>query len=298
MMDENIEKFISFMKDIKNVSDNTAISYKRDLTKMKDYFMTLGIDRENKINETNLNSYILWLEKNGCASSTVSRAISSMKAYFYFLLQNGDVVHDPAMLVKNPVIEKKAPKTLTMNQLEKLLNAPACSNSKEIRDKAMLELMCSTGIRVSEIINLTLDNTNLNLSYIIVTNGKSKERIIPFSESCKIAIENYLMSSRGELLKEKGKECDALFISNRRTRMTVRSIEIIIQKYATVVDNKHITPHSLRRTFGTNTYQDSKDIYKVTKLLGHKSTSPTRRYVKVFDDDLSELVMNSASRYE
>ena len=184
MMDENIEKFISFMKDIKNVSDNTAISYKRDLTKMKDYFMTLGIDRENKINETNLNSYILWLEKNGCASSTVSRAISSMKAYFYFLLQNGDVVHDPAMLVKNPVIEKKAPKTLTMNQLEKLLNAPACSNSKEIRDKAMLELMCSTGIRVSEIINLTLDNTNLNLSYIIVTNGKSKERIIPFSESC------------------------------------------------------------------------------------------------------------------
>ncbi len=280
MMDENIEKFISFMKDIKNVSDNTAISYKRDLTKMKDYFMTLGIDRENKINETNLNSYILWLEKNGCASSTVSRAISSMKAYFYFLLQNGDVVHDPAMLVKNPVIEKKAPKTLTINQLEKLLNAPACSNSKEIRDKAMLELMCSTGIRVSEIINLTLDNTNLNLSYIIVTNGKSKERIIPFSESCKIAIENYLMSSRGELLKEK--ESNLLFVNCQGKAMSRQGFWKILKGYGELAGiTEDITPHTLRHSFAVNMIGSGANMNALQEILGHSTVTTTQAYANL-----------------
>lgn len=257
-MEKSIEQFLEFMKETKGISDNTVDSYRRDLYKMKKYFDSVGIKQIAQISDINMNSYLLWLEKTGCASSTISRYISAMKTYFHYMLQMGSVKKDPTMLLKNPVKEKRIQPVLNNAQINTLLKAPAKDSAKEIRDRAMLELMYGTGLRVSEIINLRVLDVNANLGYVIVNSEKSKDKIVPFGDSVKKAINYYLSFSRDKLLKEGRSEL--LFLNCQGKAMSRQGFWKIIKSYGEQAElSENITPRILRNSYVAHTSNEDKN---------------------------------------
>ena len=207
-MTSDIKSFVSYLRDVKKTSRNTEISYQRDLMQLKSFLEDKGITEVEKVTKTSLNSYILFLEKEGKATTTISRELASMKAFFNFMFKEGRIRKDPAELLKAPKIEKKAPVILSVNEVNALLDQPGMTTSKEIRDKAMLELLYATGIRVSELIGLELSDLNMQVGYITCRDGQ-KERMVPFGKPAKQALSVYLEKGRSQLLK--GKESQWLF---------------------------------------------------------------------------------------
>ena len=171
-MMSDIKSFVSYLRDVKKTSRNTEISYQRDLMQLKSFLEDKGITEVEKVTKTSLNSYILFLEKEGKATTTISRELASMKAFFNFMFKEGRIRKDPAELLKAPKIEKKAPVILSVNEVNALLDQPGMTTSKEIRDKAMLELLYATGIRVSELMNLNLHHINMTIGFITWPRGE------------------------------------------------------------------------------------------------------------------------------
>lgn len=195
-MTSDIKSFVSYLRDVKKTSRNTEISYQRDLMQLKSFLEDKGITEVEKVTKTSLNSYILFLEKEGKATTTISRELASMKAFFNFMFKEGRIRKDPAELLKAPKIEKKAPVILSVNEVNALLDQPGMTTSKEIRDKAMLELLYATGIRVSELIGLELSDLNMQVGYITCRDGQ-KERMVPFWEAGQAGFER--VSGKGTL---------------------------------------------------------------------------------------------------
>lgn len=275
-MEETIEQFIAFMRDIKHVSDNTSISYKRDLMKMCNYFAKQGIMTPDKITTTNINTYILWLEKNGQAATTISRYIAAMKAYFHYLLQTGKIASEPTDLVKAPNITKKAPSVLTVEEVENLLNQPSLDNCKGIRDKAMLELMYATGMRVTELISLKVEDINFQLGYVVCKDS-TKERIIPFGIPAKNALGRYMEYARMDMIKNDAE--DTLFVNCSGKPLSRQGFWKIIKRYGEQagIDGK-ITPHTIRHSFALHLVENGANLYAVQEMLGHSTVSTTQVY--------------------
>ncbi len=285
-MEETINQYIAFMRDIKNVSENTAISYKRDLMKMCKYFAEHGIDSEDKVTATNMNTYILWLEKSGCATATISRYIAAMKSYFHYLQQMGRITEDPTILIKSPVPDKKSPKVLNIGQVDRLLSQPSDTSSKGIRDKAMLELLYATGIRVTELISIKLEDINLELGYLIVGSDKTKERVIPFGDSARRAVYRYMSESRDKLLKEKSS--DLLFINCSGKSMSRQGFWKIIKGYGEQAGiSEEITPHTLRHSFAIHMVENGANLEAVREMMGHSVLATTQMYVNMKQASLS-----------
>lgn len=278
-MGDTIDLFISYIREVKNVSENTAVSYKRDLIKMSEYFRDQGILSLKKINSTNINTYILYLEKNGRAPSSISRTIAAMKSYFHYMLQIGKISKEPTMSVKGPIIEKKTPVVLELSEIENLLEKPKTDNIKGIRDKAMLELLYATGIRVSELINLKVEDINLQLGYILCKDSK-KERIVPFGIPAKKAVMSYLDGPREAMLRDN--KCDLLFLNCSGTGMSRQGFWKIIKHYgemAGIADK--ITPHTLRHSFALHLVQNGANLHAVQEMLGHSAVSITQMYANM-----------------
>lgn len=293
-MEETIDQFVSFLTDIKHVSENTAISYKRDLMKMSGYYSKQGIISPDKVTATDINAYILWLEKNGCAPSTISRYIASIRSYFHYLLQMGKVNQDPAMMLKGPVLEKKRPKVLSVEKIECLLNQPSGDSFKEIRDKAMLELLYATGIRVSELINLKLEDVNLTLGYIICKD-RTKERIVPFGLSAKEAVNRYLRETRTILLK--GNESDMLFLNCSGKQMSRQGFWKIIKYYGALAGiEEEITPQTLRHSFALHLVENGANLHVVQEMMGHAVVSTTQIYASMKHAKLNEEYVKAHPR--
>lgn len=285
-MEKTIEQFISFLRDMKNVSENTAVSYRRDLLKMANYFKEQGITSVDKITATSMNSYVLWLEKNGCASSTISRYIASIKSYFQYLMQKREIEEDPAMLLKGPVLEKKSPSVLSESKVDLLLAQPSGDTPKEIRDKAMLELLYATGMRVSELINLKISDINLNLGYI-TCKDKNKERIIPFGLTAKKAVNTYMEKSRKQLLK--GNESELLFLNCSGKSMSRQGFWKIIKSYGEQAGiEDEITPHTIRHSFALHLVENGANLHAVQEMMGHSVVTTTQMYANMKSSKISE----------
>ena len=243
-MTSDIKSFVSYLRDVKKTSRNTEISYQRDLMQLKSFLEDKGITEVEKVTKTSLNSYILFLEKEGKATTTISRELASMKAFFNFMFKEGRIRKDPAELLKAPKIEKKAPVILSVNEVNALLDQPGMTTSKEIRDKAMLELLYATGIRVSELIGLELSDLNMQVGYITCRDGQ-KERMVPFGKPAKQALSVYLEKGRSQLLK--GKESQWLFTNCSGKAMSRQGFWKIIKYYGEKAGiQADITPHTLR----------------------------------------------------
>ena len=190
-MEHEIKGFMSYLHNVKKTSRNTELSYQRDLMKMMHFLQKQKVEEAKEVTETALNSYILDLEKNGMSAATVSRNIASMKGFYLYLWKEGSISSDPAEKLKAPKVEKKLPEIMSVEEMERLLEQPGDRTAKGLRDSAMLEVLYATGIRVTELISLKMDDVNWKLDYI-VCRDRNKERMIPFGPKAKKALERYL----------------------------------------------------------------------------------------------------------
>ena len=227
-MEQEIKGFVAYLHNVKKTSQNTELSYRRDLVKMMRFLHEQKIDRPEDVTETNLNSYILDLEKNGMSAATVSRNIAAMKGFYLYLWKEGNITSDPAENLKAPKVEKKLPDILSVEDMTKLLEQPGDRTPKGLRDRAMLELLYATGIRVTELISLRLEDVNWKLDYI-VCRDRNRERIVPYGFKARKALERYMKSARAELIG--GKECEMLFPNCSGESMSRQGFWKLLKQY-------------------------------------------------------------------
>lgn len=279
-MEETIQRFIQYLHNEKKTSENTMASYQRDLKKLYKYVSRdKAITSWSEVTVTDLNSYMLFLEREKFASSTISRNVASIHAFYQYLQNAGLVKRDISTELKPPKVEKKIPDILTVQEVDLLLKQPKETTSKGMRDKAMLELLYATGIRVSELIHLNIHDINMKMSYIHCMEGK-KERIIPFGNTAKRALTVYLENGRGKLLGEK--ECEAFFVNCSGTAMSRQGFWKVLKGYARDAGiDTDITPQTLRHSFATHLVQNGADLKSVQEMLGHADISTTQIYLNV-----------------
>ncbi len=276
-MVEDIKEFIVYLREVKRTSVNTEVSYQRDLLQMAAFLREKGIHEASKVTKTSLNSYILYLEKEGKATTTISRVLASMKAFFHYEVSCGRIHRDPAELLKAPRVEKKAPTILTVDEVNCLLAQPGGEAPKEIRDKAMLELLYATGIRVSELIHLRVEDVNLSVGFITCRDGM-KERTVPFGKVAKQSLLNYIDQARQTLLK--GNESEWLFTNCNGKPMSRQGFWKIIKYYGEKAGiQADITPHTLRHSFAAHLLRNGADVHAVQAMLGHSDMATTQAYM-------------------
>ena len=286
-MEGYIQAFISYLGKEKSASYNTQISYERDLKKLKEYLIEQGIFRVQEVSETSLNSYVLLLEKEGKAASTVSRYIASFKGFFEYCLKRGVIKEDPAECLRPPKVEKKFPQILTISETRKLMDGPDKNSSKGIRDKAMLELLYATGIRVSELISLKMSDINLAMEYVIC-HEKSKDRVIPFGSSAKNALVAYLDNTRACMLNDQ--ESEYLFVNCSGKPMSRQGFWKLIKHYADKAGiEKEITPHTFRHSFAAHLLENGADVQSVQKMMGHADVSTTQMYAEMKSSNVRDV---------
>lgn len=248
-MEQEISQFIRYMKVVKKTSDNTAVSYERDLKKMNQYFTEEGINQVEQVTATGLNSYILFLENQGKRPATVSRSITSIKAFFRYLQRERLIEQDIAEEIKPPRVEKKEQFLLTKEEVARLLKQTEGSSPKELRDRAMLELLYATGIRVSELVSLKLLDVNLQMEYIVCRDG-AKERAVSFGTDAKCALEKYLRDGRSAFFKNGDNGC--LFTNCSGQAMSRQGFWKLVKVYGKKAGiTGELTPHILRHSVRT-----------------------------------------------
>ena len=275
-MINDVDNYIQYLNNVKQASANTVASYRRDLVKLDRYFESLGIKSFAEINTTDLNSYVLYMKEQNMSTATISRNVASIKSFFMFLFKNNIINEDPSEQIKPPKIEKKLPEILTVEEINKLLEQPAKGNPKEIRDKAMLELLYATGMRVSELISLQLSDVNLTMSYIMCRDA-NKERVIPIENAAKAALENYITNTRMVMVSDS----PYLFTNMKGQPMTRQGFWKLIKIYAKRAGiEKDITPHMIRHSFASHLVCNGADLKAVQEMLGHSDISTTQIYLQ------------------
>ena len=275
-MTTEIEAFIHYLEDVKQSSRNTVVSYQRDLRQLKEYLERQGIEEPSRVTKTSLNAYISYLQRKGKATTTISRILASTKAFFHYEFMEGNIYRDPAELLKTPKIEKKIPLILSVEEVNRFLEQPDGTSAKEIRDKAMLELLYATGIRVSELIGLKLQDVNLSVGFLICRDGE-KERMIPFGKKVNQYLKTYLDQARPELIKEN--ESVWLFTNCSGRQMSRQGFWKIVKYYGDKAGIQvDITPHTLRHSFAAHLISSGADIQAVQTMLGHADLATTLAY--------------------
>ena len=294
MIQQSIEEFVLYLHDVKKTSRNTEMSYQRDLNKMCNFLCERGIKDVSQLGEEVFNSYVLFLEENNFANATISRHVAAIKSWFFFMLQEGMVKEDLTQNLKSPKIEKKSPEILEMDEVNRLLEAPEGKKAKEIRDKAMLELLYATGIRVTELITLTTSQLNMQMNYIVCNDGQ-KDRIIPFGIKAREALLNYLEYSRSVMINNP--ESDILFVNCSGEAMSRQGFWKLIKNYAKKAGiTSDITPHTLRHSFAAHLVENGADLKSVQEMLGHADISTTQIYANLNRNKLRNVYSKAHPR--
>ena len=282
--DQNLRSFFNFLIIEKGLSKNTVKAYETDIKGFIKW-----VNKNNKqsllsIKESRVNQYISYLFSLKLKSSSVNRKISSLKSFYLFLLKKKLIRHSPFSEVISPKQEKYLPASMSESEVEKLLNSPDASKEIEQRDKAMIEMLYATGMRISELVNLKITDVDMNRSVIKVMGKGSKERLIPFGESASEALFNYLKIRKDSSSKE-------VFISNRGKKITRVAFWQRIKVYLLRENLKiSISPHTLRHAFATHLLNRGADLRSVQLLLGHSDLSTTQIYTHIAKQRLGDVL--------
>lgn len=277
-----VDRFEQYLREVKQASENTVQSYRRDLMQMITYLEEKEIREAAKVTKTSLHGYILHMEEQGKAATTISRMMAAMKAFFNYECMQACIRRNPAESLHAPKVEKKAPVVLSVDQVSALLAQPSGQTPKEIRDKAMLALLYATGIRVSELIGIQMEDINMNIGFLVCRDGE-RERTIPFGRSAKAALEEYLEHARNELLRGKGS--DYFFVNCTGGAMSRQGFWKIIKYYGEKAGiEEDITPHTLRHSFAAHLIARGADMRAVQTILGHSDMATTQMYAAYWED--------------
>ena len=292
-MERQLKFFFNFLENDKKLSENTLQSYKRDLKQFRKYLEENEI-HYNRVKEEDIKNYIAELQENGKKASSISRCIASIRSFYQFVLKNKKVKVDPTANIQSPKIEKRVPSVLTAKEVELLLEQPKDIDLKGIRDKAMLEFAYATGMRVTEIISLNVDDVNLEEGYVVCKNG-NKQRNIPLGTMSLKALKEYIEEARDILVKTASEK--ALFVNINGTRLTRQGFWKIIKFYKEQAHiTKDITPHVLRHSFATHLLQNGADLKAIQTMLGHSDISSTQVYMQFQDEGLKNVYRKAHPR--
>jgi integrase/recombinase XerD len=289
-VENHINEFIQYVIVERGLAENTVISYKRDLKKYRQYIVKVeGIIAFDQVARVHILHYIKFLNEQGISPRTVARNIASIRSFHQFLLREKVAHQDPAVHIETPQLQKSLPKVLNLAEVEALLAAPKVVTPLGMRDKAMLELLYATGIRVSELINLDIGDIHLSMGFIRCTGKGNKERIVPLGRTASDAITMYIENARLKLIKAE-KHNEALFVNNHGNRLTRQGFWKNLKKIASVANiQKELTPHTLRHSFATHLLDNGADIRSVQEMLGHADISTTQIYSQVTKARLKDV---------
>ena len=293
-MENQLKQFFKFLENDKKVSNNTLESYKRDLEQFKSYINSNN-KKYTKIKEEDIKDYLQYLLKEqNKKPSTISRMIASIRSFYQYEVKVGKIEEDPTINVQSPKIEKKAPCVLTSEEVELLLEQPNDIDLKGIRDKAMLEFAYATGMRVTEMISLNVEDLDLK-NEVVICKSDRRTRTIPLGKMSINAIKEYLEKSRTILVKSE--EEKALFVNLNGKRLTRQGFWKIIKFYQEQAHiEKDITPHTLRHSFATHLLQNGAELKAIQSMLGHSDISSTQVYMKFQNAELSEIYKKAHPR--
>jgi len=290
-----IKDFLGYLKKVRKLSDNTIESYGRDLKQYIEHLGKKNILNLKNTNKTTIITYLLYLQKKGRATSTISRNLASLRAFYQYLVSEKIMDKDPTMNLGSPKIEKKLPTILTNEEIDLLLEQPDCEDNKGIRDKSMLELLYATGIRVSELVSLDYTDVNIELGYVKCRNNNYKERIVPVGTIALEALGKYVNDSRPQLVRDK--TIKALYVNYQGRRLTRQGFWKIVKRYTNKSNiNKGITPHTLRHSFAVHLLENGADLKSVQEMLGHSDISTTQVYTQVIRNRIKEVYKKAHPR--
>lgn len=292
-MEKQVKLFLEFLQNEKKVSDNTLQSYRRDIVYYNKYVETNNLDY-SKVQEEDIKNYLEYLESIGKKASTISRNLASIRSFYQFLVKNKKVKVDPTSHIQSPKIEKKAPSVLTAKEVELLLEQPKDVDLKGTRDKAMLEFAYATGMRVTEIISLNIEDVKLDEGYVVCHSG-AKQRNIPLGTLSLKALKEYIEEARPVLIRDES--IKALFVNVNGQRLTRQGFWKIVKFYKEQAHiTKDITPHVLRHSFATHLLQNGADLKAIQTMLGHSDISSTQVYMQFQDSGIKNVYRKAHPR--
>ena len=292
-MEKQLKLFFDFLENDKKLSNNTLQSYKRDLKQFRRYLESEGISY-NRVDEDVMKNYIEYLGELGKKPSTISRCIASIRSFYQYEQKKGKVKRDPTRNIQSPKVEKRVPSVLTSKEVELLLEQPKDIDLKGIRDKAMLEFAYATGMRVTEIISLDIEDINFEEGYVNCKKA-NKQRIIPLGKMSLKALKEYTEQARNILIKDDNEK--ALFVNVNGKRLTRQGFWKIIKYYKEQAHiKKDITPHVLRHSFATHLLQNGADLKSIQTMLGHSDISSTQVYMQFQDEGIKNIYQKAHPR--
>jgi integrase/recombinase XerC len=292
-MDRELKLFLEDLRHRRGLSPHTVEAYGSDLSQFRTFLEeSAGTTDIADIDVLAIRSFLARLHQEGTARSSIARKLAAIRTFFRFLTREGRITRNPARLVATPRLDRKIPPRLEESEVERLLDAPDAAEPLGRRDRAMLELLYATGLRVGELVRIDLSSLDLEQRLVRVTGKGNKERIVPFGEPAAEAIRGYLPDRRR--LVALGRGTDAMFLNARGGRLTARSVRRLMERYlrATAL-RSGLSPHSLRHAFATHLLEHGCDLRSIQELLGHESLSTTQKYTELSTRRLLEVYEKS-----
>jgi integrase/recombinase XerD len=289
-MEDQLKDFMHFLIVEKGLANNTILAYERDLKSYLHYLKNVeSVQSLNEVQRVHIVHFLGFLKEQGKSSKTSARHVASVRAFHQFLIRDKATDQDPTVHIETPRLERTLPKVLSLKEVEILLDSPKSQDHYGLRDKAMFELLYATGIRVSELIGLEIDNAHLTMGFIRVIGKGNKERIIPLGRTAMDAIKHYLDFGRSHFVTKKYRD-NALFLNHQGRRLTRQGFWKILKKRAKEAGiTKELTPHTLRHSFATHLLENGADLRAVQEMLGHADISTTQIYTHVTKTRLKDV---------
>jgi len=298
-----VKSFLNYLAVEKGFSANTVGAYRNDLDQLAGFIEGAAAAKGFKADWTSVDrnlliSYIIDLKDRNYSSATVARKVAAVKSFFAFLVAERKIQNDPTENISSPKVNKSLPKPLSLQEVDALLAQPAKSSTPEaIRDVAMLELLYACGMRVSELVDLNVNDINMKAAFVRCLGKGSKERIIPLHDRAIQSVKEYISEARPQLLK--GKEEQALFLNRRGERLTRQGFWLILKGHAKAAGiKKSVTPHTIRHSFATHILNGGADLRSVQELLGHANISSTQIYTHLTSEHVRQSYDKAHPRAE
>ena len=306
-MKEFIDSFLNYLSVERGLSRNTIVSYQGDLNAYINFLMSRHIDTLSKITKDDIINFMLYQKDKGLSANSIARRLAAIKVFHRFLVRERILKSDVTSLIESPRLWKKIPQTLSLNEVDALLNQPNTRDRRGVRDRAILETLYATGMRVSEAVNLKVDNLNLDIGFLRCIGKGNKERIIPLGKKAVISLKRYLGIARPQLLNPvrntkaikaeskisngiKRKEAETLFLNRFGKKISRQSLWKMVKRYALQARiKKPMRPHILRHSFATHLLERGADLRSVQEMLGHADISTTQIYTHINKERLKTI---------
>ncbi len=287
-----IQQFLAYLEKNKKLSPNTLAAYRRDMQRFASYLELAGLPPAEQADKPTLVAYVLSMQKEGRANATIVRNVVTLRSFYAYLMRMGAIAEDPSEGLTPPKAQKTMPGILTPEEVERLLEQPDPTTVKGERDRAMLELLYATGIRVSELIALQLSDLNFEMGFV---RCGERERIIPIGRTCVAALQQYIQGARQQLIA--GRDDGTLFVNMYGRPLTRQGFWKIVKQYAAMADIAgDITPHTLRHSFAAHLLQNGADMKSIQSMMGHMDISSTQIYAQVVNSHLRDVYQKAHPR--